>query len=410
MSSQHDQELPLESERSAPNTRRDPSLHDSNNVDDWSRLLEDSGLDMLPPGESDVADNGGVDSHGAPRGAQQRADLDQRLTKLLSDSFDSDEAPGHSPFRGTRSENNGDNHGDNHGDNYEDHLADHNENSDSDASVPRHPTWAQYGFREDVQAFSSSKRRSAKREEARLADLDSEWVPSLRVKRSRVSAESDASQPLPEIPANRRPSYPMPLGDRVMNLVLPLLEDRIPLNVAIMEFNHARIPGPTGRFLHRLARDLENGVGVVQLFTSHRNVFGDLLVAFVQSGEQTVGTRSALLRYAQLRNELRSKEVNRHHDRIGPGTRRFALTFGALLDVSGDVASSIEGASIEMPRRLRKKLMWTRSRVENGDSLSESLPRRGFLSAGFEPRFIACVGAAVQLSALPRVLRAIAFS
>jgi hypothetical protein len=405
MSSQHDQELPLEPERSAPNTRRDPSLHDSNNVDDWSRLLEDSGLDMLPPGESDVADNGGKDSHGAPRGAQQRADLDQRLRKLLSDSFDSDEAPGHSPFRGTRSDNNGDNHGDN----YEDHLADHNENSDSDASVPSRPTWARYGFREDVQAFSSSKRRSAKREEARLADLDSEWVPSLRVKRSRVSAESDASQPLPEIPANRRPAYPMPLGDRIMNLVLPLLEDRIPLNVAIMEFNHARIPGPTGLFLHRLARDLENGVGVVQLFTSHRNVFGDLLVAFVQSGEETVGTRSALLRYAQLRYELRSKEVNRHHDRIGPTTRRFALTFGALLDVSGDVASSIEGASIEMPRRLRKKLMWTRTQVENGDSLSESLPRRGFLSAGFEPRFIASVEAAAQLSALPRVLRAIAF-
>jgi hypothetical protein len=394
MSSQHDQELPLESGRSAPNTRRDPSLHDSNNVDDWSRLLEDSGLDMPPPRENNVAGNGGEDSHGAPRGAQQRADLDPRFSPLLSDSFDSDEAPDDSPFRGMRSDHNGDN----------------NDDPDFDASTSSRPTWARYGFREDLRAFSSSKRRSAKREEARLADLDSEWVPSLRVKRSRVSAESDASQPLPEIPANRRPAYPMPLGDRVMNLVLPLLEDRIPLNVAITEYRQAWIPGPTGRFIERLWLDVENGMDAVSLFTAHRNVFGDLLLEFVQAGEQTIGTRESLLRYAQLRNELRSKEVNRHYDGIGPTTRRFALTFSALLGVNGNVPSSIEGASIEMPRRLRKKLMRVRAQVERGEPLRLSLPSRGFLSAGFEFRFIACFDAAVELSALPRVLRAIAFS
>lgn len=393
MPSQNDKELPRKPHDSEPSTPSNPSQHDSNNVDCWSRLLEDSGLDMLPPCESDVGDNDREDSHGKPRGAPyEHVDSKKSPSSLLSDSYDSDDAPDHLPLCQTHTGENED------------------DAPDSGASVPRHPTWAHYGFREDLRAFSPSKRRNAEREEARLANLDSEWVPSLRIKRGRVSVESHSSHPLLEISANRRPIHPMPLGERVMNLLVPLLEDRIPLNVAIMEFHRARIPGPTGRFIHRLASDLENGVGSVPLFTSHRNVFGDLLIEFVRSGEQTIGTRPALLRYAQLRDELRSKEVNRHHDGIGPTTRRFALTFEALLGVKGEVASSIEGASIETPRRLRKKLMWTRTQVENGDSLSESLPRRGFLSAGFEPRFIACVGAAVQLSALPRVLRAIAFS
>jgi hypothetical protein len=391
MSIHNDRDLPREPHKSAPKTPDDPSPEGSADAARWSSLLEDSCLGLLPPDERAEDGVGNDGSARVPRGSHDaRFDRDKR--GVGREAGDEDASDDWSAVDADTGEH---------------------DHAEADASDPHRPTWAQYGFRKDPNAFSSSSRRNAEREQARLADLDADRVRNRRIKRRRSSVRSDSvwspsSPPQPEIPAHGRPAHPTPLGERVLNLLFPLLEERIPLNVAILGFGHARVPGPTGRFLDRLALDLENGVGLVPLFTSHRKVFGDLIVEFLRSGEQTVGARPALLRYAQFRSELRSRPVNRHHDRIGATTRRFALTFGALLDVSGDVTSSLEGASIEMPRRLRKRLLAARVQIEQGSSLAEALPRRGFLSAGFEPRFIACVEAGAQLSALPKLLRAIA--
>lgn len=205
-----------------------------------------------------------------------------------------------------------------------------------------------------------------------------------------------------------RPAPPTKLGNRTLALLCPLIAQRSALPSALFELSAARLPGPTGRFIDLLARDVHDGVDLARLLKCHRRVFGDLAAFFVVAGEDTVGAREALIRYVRHRRELQSIGRGGLHDGIGAQARSFALTFSALSELGGNIDFCISGSALEMPRRLRARLRTSWKSVRGGASIAEALPKRGVLAPGFEHRFIAMVEAGDRLSTLPSLLRDVA--
>ena len=131
---------------------------------------------------------------------------------------------------------------------------------------------------------------------------------------------------------------------------------------------------------------------------------------FLRIGEQPIGFTRSLSAYLAFRKEQRLAGAFRPGSLLSARTRRFAITFACAQEISGDVVRSLRCASMEMPRRLRRRLAESVLTVQSGEDLGYALPTSTLFRPGFERHFVEMVQEGFKLSELPATLRLLAYS
>ena len=208
----------------------------------------------------------------------------------------------------------------------------------------------------------------------------------------------------------RKVCHATPTGERVLALIDRLTSRKVPFYCALSALTSSRLPRRTGRLLAELREAMESAASVEDLLQWQRSAFGSVAVEFLRIGQQPTGFTGSLSAYLSFRREQRLAAAFRPGSLLSARTRRFAITFACAQEISGDVVASLRCASMEMPRRLRRRLAESILMVRSGEDLGAVLPRSTLFRPGFEQHFVGMVGEGLQLSELPATLRLLAYS
>ena len=208
----------------------------------------------------------------------------------------------------------------------------------------------------------------------------------------------------------RKVCHATPTGERVLALIDRLTSRKVPFYCALSALTSSRLPRRTGRLLAELREAMESAASVEDLLQWQRSAFGSVAVEFLRIGQQPTGFTGSLSAYLSFRREQRLAAAFRPGSLLSARTRRFAITFACAQEISGDIVASLRCASMEMPRRLRRRLAESILMVRSGEDLGAVLPRSTLFRPGFEQHFVGMVGEGLQLSELPATLRLLAYS
>jgi type II secretory pathway component PulF len=208
----------------------------------------------------------------------------------------------------------------------------------------------------------------------------------------------------------RHVSAPTATGDQVLALIDCLTIRKVSFYSALNALTSSPWPGRTGRLYAELRKSVESAGSVEDLLQSQRSAFGSVAVEFLRIGEQPTGFTRSLSAYLAFRKEQRLAGAFRPGSLLSARTRRFAITFACAQEISGDVVGSLRCASMEMPRRLRRRLAESVLRVQSGEDLGYALPTSTLFRPGFERHFVGMVQEGFKLSELPATLRLLAYS
>lgn len=208
----------------------------------------------------------------------------------------------------------------------------------------------------------------------------------------------------------RHVSAPTATGDQVLALIDCLTIRKVSFYSALNALTSSPWPGRTGRLYAELRKSVESAGSVEDLLQSQRSAFGSVAVEFLRIGEQPTGFTRSLSAYLAFRKEQRLAGAFRPGSLLSARTRRFAITFACAQEISGDVVGSLRCASMEMPRRLRRRLAESVLRVQSGEDLGYALPTSTLFRPGFERHFVGMVQEGFNLSELPATLRLLAYS
>jgi len=208
----------------------------------------------------------------------------------------------------------------------------------------------------------------------------------------------------------RHVSAPTATGDQVLALIDCLTIRKVSFYSALNALTSSPWPGRTGRLYAELRKSVESAGSVEDLLQSQRSAFGSVAVEFLRIGEQPTGFTRSLSAYLAFRKEQRLAGAFRPGSLLSARTRRFAITFACAQEISGDVVGSLRCASMEMPRRLRRRLAESVLRVQSGEDLGYALPTSTLFRPGFERHFVEMVQEGFKLSELPATLRLLAYS
>jgi len=201
-----------------------------------------------------------------------------------------------------------------------------------------------------------------------------------------------------------------PTGEQVLALIDCLTSRKVPFYCALSALTSSRLPRRTGRLLAELREAMESAASVEDLLQWQRSAFGSVAVEFLRIGQQPTGFTRSLSAYLSFRREQRLAAAFRPSSLLSARTRRFAITFACAQEISGDVVGSLRCASMEMPRRLRRRLAESILMVRSGGDLGAVLPQSTLFRPGFERHFVRMVGEGLELSELPATLRLLAYS
>jgi len=208
----------------------------------------------------------------------------------------------------------------------------------------------------------------------------------------------------------RHVSAPTATGDQVLALIDCLTIRKVSFYSALNALTSSPWPGRTGRLFAELRKSVESAGSVEDLLQSQRSAFGSVAVEFLRIGEQPTGFTRSLSAYLAFRKEQRLAGAFRPGSLLSARTRRFAITFACAQEISGDVVRSLRCASMEMPRRLRRRLSESVLTVQYGHDLGYALPTSTLFRPGFERHFVEMVQEGFKLSELPATLRLLAYS
>ena len=208
----------------------------------------------------------------------------------------------------------------------------------------------------------------------------------------------------------RHVSAPTATGDQVLALIDCLTIRKVSFYSALNALTSSPWPGRTGRLFAELRKSVESAGSVEDLLQSQRSAFGSVAVEFLRIGEQPTGFTRSLSAYLAFRKEQRLAGAFRPGSLLSARTRRFAITFACAQEISGDVVGSLRCASMEMPRRLRRRLSESVLTVQYGHDLGYALPTSTLFRPGFERHFVEMVQEGFKLSELPATLRLLAYS
>lgn len=208
----------------------------------------------------------------------------------------------------------------------------------------------------------------------------------------------------------RHVSAPTATGDQVLALIDCLTIRKVSFYSALNALTSSPWPGRTGRLFAELRKSVESAGSVEDLLQSQRSAFGSVAVEFLRIGEQPTGFTRSLSAYLAFRKEQRLAGAFRPGSLLSARTRRFAITFACAQEISGDVVRSLRCASMEMPRRLRRRLAESVLTVQSGEDLGYALPTSTLFRPGFERHFVGMVQEGLKLSELPATLRLLAYS
>jgi len=208
----------------------------------------------------------------------------------------------------------------------------------------------------------------------------------------------------------RKVCHATPTGERVLALIDRLTSRKVPFYCALSALTSSRLPRRTGRLLAELRNAMESAASVEDLLQWQRSAFGSVAVEFLRIGQQPTGFTGSLSAYLSFRREQRLAAAFRPGSLLSARTRRFAITFACAQEISGDIVASLRCASMEMPRRLRRRLAESILMVRSGEDLGAALPQSTLFRPGFERHFVRMVGEGLQLSELPATLRLLAYS
>jgi type II secretory pathway component PulF len=203
---------------------------------------------------------------------------------------------------------------------------------------------------------------------------------------------------------------PTATGERALALIESLTSQRVSFYDALQALTLPRWPRRTRRLFAELNKYMEIPGSAQDLLGSQRSAFGSVALEFLRIGEQPIGITRSLSAYLAFRKEQRLAGAFRPGSLLSARTRRFAITFACAQEISGDVVGSLRCASMEMPRRLRRRLAESILMVRSGEDLGAVLPQSTLFRPGFEQHFVRMVGEGLQLSELPATLRMLAYS
>ena len=213
-----------------------------------------------------------------------------------------------------------------------------------------------------------------------------------------------------DITGLREVCHPTATGQRALVLIESLTSQRVSFYDALKALTLPRWPRRTRRLFAELNKYMEIPGSAQDLLGSQRSAFGSVALEFLRIGEQPIGITRSLSAYLAFRKEQRLAGAFRPGSLLSARTRRFAITFACAQEISGDVVGSLRCASMEMPRRLRRRLAESVLTVKSGVDLGYALPTSTLFRPGFERHFVEMVQEGFKLSELPATLRLLAYS
>ena len=208
----------------------------------------------------------------------------------------------------------------------------------------------------------------------------------------------------------RHVSAPTTTGDQALVLIESLTSQRVSFYDALQVLALPRWPRRTRRLFAKLNKYMETPEPAQDILSAQRSAFGSVALEFLRIGEQPIGFTRSLSAYLAFRKEQRLAGAFRPGSLLSARTRRFAITFACAQEISGDVVGSLRCASMEMPRRLRRRLAESVLTVQYGHDLGYALPTSTLFRPGFERHFVEMVQEGFKLSELPATLRLLAYS
>lgn len=198
---------------------------------------------------------------------------------------------------------------------------------------------------------------------------------------------------------------PTRLGEKTLSLIGALMQGGTTFQHALNSLAEVRAARPLGKFIRDLAEDVEGGQPMAQALEKRREVFGDLAVELLRRCSSTHPTAHILHEYCELRSRQKREFQRGDASHFSLRTRVFALTLDASLNLTNEVYTSLRLASLEHPRRFRRRMAEALDVISAGEELGDALPVRGILRAGFEQEFVDLIQAAGAESTLSPMLR-----
>lgn len=200
-------------------------------------------------------------------------------------------------------------------------------------------------------------------------------------------------------------SAPTRLGEKALGLIDALMQGGTPFQHALKSLAEVRAERPLRKFFRDFAEEVERGRTVAQALEGRREVFGDLVVELVRCCSSTHSMAHILHEYCELRKRQLREFERGDAGRFSLRTRMFVLTLDTSLDLTNEVYSSLRLASLEHPRRFRRRMAEALDVISAGEELGDALPIRGAFRAGFEREFVDLIQAASAESTLSPMLR-----